>query len=270
MQTINIDFHTTSILSYLTLRYIAISPERHTIELVADSPTKRMSSQPPGPTGAYGINPVEGLKVWSCINCRRRKVRCDRRHPCIPCSKNKIECVFPVSGRIPRRERDPSYPTRSGQRSTELLSRLRRLETMIGDLGSQVEYTAAVGPSDIPVESSTINSINPSSKETGSPDQMVAPHSPSADRRLYTSCDGAHDGLGMAKGSLDSPDVSDNLGEVVTASDGNLAIEDRFWTVFCQEVCCCSATACFALPSRFNRDICARFLTRLFSDVYNR
>lgn len=102
-----------------------------------------MSLQPPESDSVNDANRSESVKLWNCINCRRRKVRCDRRHPCAPCSKHKTECTFPVSGRLPRRARDAINPG-AQKKQTELLGRLRRLEAMVGDLGSQVEHAAVV------------------------------------------------------------------------------------------------------------------------------
>lgn len=77
-----------------------------------------------GPTGPP-------LHHHSCVTCRRRKVRCDKRHPCANCNKGSIECVFPNPGRAPRKARKPP--------DTELLARLRRLEGVVQSLGKDVD-----------------------------------------------------------------------------------------------------------------------------------
>ncbi|OCL04052.1 hypothetical protein AOQ84DRAFT_269426, partial [Glonium stellatum] len=151
----------------------------------------------------------EGLKVWSRVNCRRRKVRCDRRHPCASCTRNRAECVFPVSGRIPRRGRDANYHNPPGQKQAELLGRFRRLEAMVGDLSSQVEHAAAVSQDDHLLDSSTSATLS----ETGPPGQQPA---------LYNE--------------LASGNPSATPGELVMASNGELVVGNRFWTVFCKEV----------------------------------
>lgn len=196
--------------------------------------------------------------VWSCVNCRRRKVRCDRRHPCIPCTRNKTECVFPVSGRIPRRGRDANQPNPRAQKQVELLGRLRRLEAMVGDFTSQVEHAAAVSQDNHPVESSTsvTSAISAISSETGWPDPRLALHSQSASGNLLTPRDGLQTGSGMAKGTSESPQVSNEFGELVVASNGDLVIGNRFWTVFCKEVCSSSAPFCFALPTGVELGTC--------------
>ncbi|KAE8145466.1 fungal-specific transcription factor domain-containing protein [Aspergillus avenaceus] len=65
----------------------------------------------------------------SCITCRRRKVRCNKKCPCINCVKAGIECVFPPPGRAPRKSKRPH--------DTELLSRLKRLEGVIEHLSEK-------------------------------------------------------------------------------------------------------------------------------------
>jgi hypothetical protein len=226
-------------------------------ESAADSSTEVMSLQPPEPFGANETNWAEGLKVWSCINCRRRKIRCDRRHPCAPCTRNKTGCVFPVSGRMPRRGREANYSTPPAQKQAELLGRLRRLEAMVGDLSSQVEHAAAVRQGNHSVESSmsASSATNATSSETGWPDNRLALHSQSADGNPRTTHEGVQTGSGIAKGTSASPQVSEELGELVVASNGDLVIGDRFWTVFCKEVCSSSASLCFALPTEVELDV---------------
>ncbi|KAF3035544.1 hypothetical protein E8E12_003141 [Didymella heteroderae] len=67
----------------------------------------------------------------SCITCRRRKVKCDKKQPCSNCARAKIECIFPGPGRAPRKSRKPP--------DAELLERLRRLEGVVQTLNAQVE-----------------------------------------------------------------------------------------------------------------------------------
>jgi hypothetical protein len=155
----------------------------------------------------------ESLKIWSCVNCRRRKVRCDRRNPCAPCIRNQYECMFPTSGRVPRRGRA------AAQKQVELVGRLRRLEAMVGDLGSQVEHAKEQSPSGHPSES----------PENGAP-------------------------IIQGSSSNMSSDI-DQMGQVTVDEDGELVVGKGFWTVFCKEV---SSILCFlATPStrRYDSDI---------------
>ena len=201
-----------------------------------------------------GTNQVESLKVWSCINCRRRKVRCDRRHPCFPCSRDKIECVFPVSGRIPRRSRDPTYSKSQTQKHTELLGRLRRLEAMVGDLGSQVEHAAVMSEGDHPVESSlsATNTTSAASIETGWPDYGPRRHSQTAYGNPSTTLDEIQTSSSRAKDTSESPQISDRSRGLVVTNNGDIVVDDGFWTVFCKEVSSSVAHGIFARPTRHN------------------
>lgn len=196
--------------------------------------------------GANGSNRAESLKVWSCVNCRQRKVRCDRRHPCAPCTRNKTECVFPVSGRIPRRAREVRV-----QKQAELLGGLRRLEAMVGDLGSQVEHVAAVSRGNHQIENS-INSATTvtsaaSSQETGWSDHHFDLHGQPESGNPLTAHDRVQTGSGMVKGTSELPQVSDEFGDVVVDSNGDLIVGKGFWAVFCKEVCSSFTPFCFSV-----------------------
>ncbi|KAJ5183961.1 hypothetical protein N7492_001577 [Penicillium capsulatum] len=60
-------------------------------------------------------------RVLACALCQQRKVKCDRKVPCVHCVKLQVECV-PVTNPRPRRRR---FPER------ELLDRLRRYEGLL-------------------------------------------------------------------------------------------------------------------------------------------
>ncbi|KAL9115660.1 MAG: hypothetical protein Q9227_000028 [Pyrenula ochraceoflavens] len=89
---------------------------------VANSPTQVL---PTSTSNSSALNPR------SCVTCRKRKVRCDKRYPCLNCTKAGIECHFPGPGRAPRKARKPP--------DNELLSRLRRLESVVQNFGVNVE-----------------------------------------------------------------------------------------------------------------------------------
>ena len=73
------------------------------------------------------------LNPRSCVTCRKRKVKCDKVHPCNNCTRNHIECVFPAPGRAPRKIRKVV-----DGRDKELLERLRRLEGVVKGMGVEV------------------------------------------------------------------------------------------------------------------------------------
>ena len=184
-------------------------------------------------------------------------MRCDRRHPCAPCSRNNTECVFPVSGRIPRRSRDSKYPKPSTQKQAELLDRLRRLEAMVGDLGSQVEHASAVNEGDHPVESlvSATNTSSAASSENSWPDHGVARHSRSTYGDSRTTLDEMRVSSSRANDTSESPQTSEQSAGLVITNNGDLVVDDRFWTVFCKEVSSSAAHGILALPTRLKLDI---------------
>jgi hypothetical protein len=73
------------------------------------------------------VNP--NLNPRSCITCRRRKVKCDKKQPCANCVKAHIDCIFPSPGRAPRKPRK--------QQDSELIERLKKLEGVVLSLGAQ-------------------------------------------------------------------------------------------------------------------------------------
>lgn len=164
-----------------------------------------------------------GLKIWSCVICRRRKVRCDRRDPCSNCVKNNIECHFPVTGRIPRRNQNPGAYKSPAQKQSELLSRLRRLESVVTELAAQVEdgsqdprASTAPGPS---------GAVSISSSETGP--TPVESEDPSVTEPSLTASS-----TGQQAGS----EYDEEFGRLVVDKDGGLHVGNRFWSVFCGEV----------------------------------
>ena len=196
-----------------------------------------MSMQSSGPSNAKDTSRTETLKVWNCVNCRRRKVRCDRRHPCAPCTRNKTECVFPVSGRIPRRGPNPST-----QKQAELVGRLRRLEALVGDLGSQVE-NAAVVPQDPQLGESSMSAPSATSRETAWSDHGPALHGQLVSEDPQATHDGMSIDFDMTKDTRQMQHVSEESEELLVTSSGDLVVKDGFWTVFCKEVCFSSSNS---------------------------
>ena len=154
-------------------------------------------------------NPVddggEPLKIWNCVSCRRRKLRCDRHHPCAPCTRNKLECVFPTSGRLPRRSRVGDHTVR---KQVELVGRLRRLEAMVGGLSSQVENAAGISPSEHDIDSSASQPTAANSEQSS----LCINEDP------------------------EPLQVAQDLGVLEVTNNGDLVVGRGFWTVFCKEV----------------------------------
>ncbi|KAI1101060.1 fungal-specific transcription factor domain-containing protein [Jackrogersella minutella] len=82
-------------------------------------------------------------KPLSCTNCRARKLKCSREHPCSHCVRSGAECVFPTRKRIRK-------PRKS--KNSDLLQRLSRLESIVGNvslsgLAGDDVATSALSPS---------------------------------------------------------------------------------------------------------------------------
>ncbi|EEA25625.1 conserved hypothetical protein [Talaromyces marneffei ATCC 18224] len=93
-------------------------------------------------------------KQPSCILCRKRKVKCDRKYPCSNCIRANAECIF--------RE---SIPARHHKRRAEhaLLSRLRHYESLLRQHGidpgvnsDDVATTAGGGSTEVQHEMSAL------------------------------------------------------------------------------------------------------------------
>jgi hypothetical protein len=179
----------------------------------------------------------QSLKIWSCTNCRRRKVRCDRHHPCVPCTRNQLECVFPTSGRMPYRSRPSVQDHPPSRKQVEVVGRLRRLEAMVGDLGSQVEHARVRG--DLATNStSRITDVLPS---TVSSEAVPSDQISTLDSRYSPSEAQLGAAVAQPADSVESNDSASSLtydepSEVTVADNGDLIVGDQFWSVFCKEV----------------------------------
>ncbi|KAF1982279.1 putative C6 transcription factor [Aulographum hederae CBS 113979] len=73
----------------------------------------------------------EDLKGYSCLPCRQRKVKCDRRAPCAHCTKTEKECSFvaPVRGKRKRTK----LPKEG------LHAKLKRYEELLKSYGAKIE-----------------------------------------------------------------------------------------------------------------------------------
>lgn len=109
-----------------------------------------MTSQPPHLqlSDTDGIGPLKRRRpALSCVECRRRKVKCDRQKPCGPCTRVKSStCTFrpnprsvnrptmsPVAGSISQDSSDQSSPQITSQ-TTDLVS-LITPSVALGNLG---------------------------------------------------------------------------------------------------------------------------------------
>ncbi|KAI2632862.1 hypothetical protein GGS21DRAFT_539788 [Xylaria nigripes] len=94
-------------------------------------------------------------KPRSCVVCRTRKVRCDKRSPCSNCRRANIHCVLPSAPQTPRWAKN--YNAATGERSvqaaqaldhptTQLIERLRNLEKLVKDLRNQLGQAHSSAP----------------------------------------------------------------------------------------------------------------------------
>ena len=152
------------------------------------------------------------LNLRSCTTCRKRKVKCDKRHPCSNCSKAGIECIFPGPGRAPRRTRKPP--------DTELLARLRRLEGVVQSLGKGIDE-----------DGETV--IEPAEAEQEQ--SQVPQQNGTEDAKPMVPCLGA---------KMHEPKKDDQANKMMVKEFGRLVVEDgrsryvsnKFWTSLSDEV----------------------------------
>ncbi|KAM9880996.1 C6 transcription factor [Verticillium dahliae] len=146
-------------------------------------------------------------KPLSCANCRQRKIKCDKIEPrCTQCTRSALDCVFPAR----KRTRKPRQA-----RQSELLNRIHRLESIVG----QVESAAAAKPplgtlikaeSDAPhaqeQKEAPGNAVTNAGSATTSRETSVAPNNYLSSDFWSNLCDEV-DGI---KQALDQSSESDN------------------------------------------------------------
>ncbi|KAI1091601.1 fungal-specific transcription factor domain-containing protein [Rostrohypoxylon terebratum] len=112
---------------------------------------------PQQPSADVASRPPQQLhqpKPLSCTNCRTRKLKCSREHPCSHCQRSGAECIFPTRKRIRKPRKN---------KNSELLQRLSRLESIVGSVGlsALAGDDAASGPS-------VLQNVAPSTSEGAS------------------------------------------------------------------------------------------------------
>lgn len=93
---------------------------------MAESSSKSQAPSIPAPSTGLTAATSASAKNPSCLQCRKRKIKCDRKFPCSNCVRSNAECVF----------RD-SIPSRHHKRRAEfaLLSRLKHYESLLRQHG---------------------------------------------------------------------------------------------------------------------------------------
>ncbi|EFQ99888.1 fungal specific transcription factor domain-containing protein [Nannizzia gypsea CBS 118893] len=141
----------------------------------------------------------------SCVTCRRRKVRCNKQHPCSNCFKAKIECVYPNPGRAARKPKKP--------RDTELLTRLRTLENIVKNLGGP---EAINGNSSLPLEKPTLDQDTVFGEQTKD--------------EKYT--DVMQQDVAIKSEAPDLNEIEENMGKLMVEDGGSQYVSHRFWSSF--------------------------------------
>ena len=154
----------------------------------------------PQPSSSAGAS----LNPRSCVTCRKRKVRCDKRHPCANCTKANNECIFPGPGRAPRRSRKPP--------DTELLARLRRLEGVVKNMGKDPEEE--------------VESADNASK-SGADDGPIANKDPGCDNSEF---------FDHLKQNDPSEKLAKDFGRLVIEEGRSRYVSNKFWTALSEEV----------------------------------
>ena len=126
------------------------------------------------PTSATALSPGSGSgqrnpaqHPLSCTHCRQRKIKCDRKYPCSPCSRSSLNCVFPERARHPKKKATGSKAT-----NDELMRRLGRMEELIEKMkvdGKDVGEKKPVGEGSASPETSLSRHTSEARSETRSP-----------------------------------------------------------------------------------------------------
>ncbi|KAM3550846.1 hypothetical protein MY1884_008037 [Beauveria asiatica] len=92
-------------------------------------------------------------KPRSCVTCRARKVRCDKKSPCSNCRRAQIPCVLPLNDKPPRWARRldrlshapaaTAAPLDAG--SNHVMQRLQNLEYLVKNLSAELHQAQVTG-----------------------------------------------------------------------------------------------------------------------------
>ncbi|KAJ5601288.1 hypothetical protein N7510_010822 [Penicillium lagena] len=180
----------------------------------ASQPTSTIDARPPA---------LEHSSSRSCVTCRRRKVRCNKRSPCSNCVKAGIDCIFPPPGRAPRKAKRPP--------DVELLSRLRRLEGVIEHLSGNGTTADAIANGSAAQEgapSSTIPSTTPTDWPAAAPATVSAPPQSQAQQ---SGCPFETDPKKISAGKFEN-----EFGRLVIDEGRSRYVNNRLWASLGDEI----------------------------------
>ncbi|KHO02100.1 uncharacterized protein MAM_01101 [Metarhizium album ARSEF 1941] len=132
------------------------------------SASPETSDRPRTPTPASSVTVTQR----SCATCRRRKVRCDKKCPCTPCSRGGHACSYP-----PKQQRAPRVRKATIDDVATRISKLEETLTSIPvreasrprDRFADSPKTAAAGPHASPLATSAVATPGGSLAPVGSP-----------------------------------------------------------------------------------------------------
>ena len=162
------------------------------------------------------------LNPRSCTTCRRRKVRCDKRHPCSNCSKAGIECIFPGPGRAPRRSKKPP--------DTELLARLRRLEGVVQSLGKGIDGEE-LPPEGEDARANGEHSAEAYQQQQQQQQQAEVDPPPQSAAEIFNK-------EKTLKGRKTNGSLDQEFGHLVVSEGRSRYVSNRFWASLTEEVRC--------------------------------
>ncbi|KAK7222836.1 hypothetical protein V2G26_010839 [Clonostachys chloroleuca] len=102
----------------------------------ADHVTTVSAASLPAPSDALGSESLPAAEPapatsavpmtnhFSCVNCRRHKIKCNKVDPCTNCTKAQLNCIFPP----------PRRPGKDGQIDPALLAKIDRMQRTISSL----------------------------------------------------------------------------------------------------------------------------------------
>ena len=113
----------------------------------------------------------------SCTYCRQRKIKCDKIHPCSPCQRSNLHCVFLERVRHPKKKQNGPATTTND----ELIRRLGRMEELIKKM--EVEGKDSHG---VRQRSTDSQGQGPGPRDPDTPQSMqtTSDDSPHAERQL--------------------------------------------------------------------------------------
>jgi hypothetical protein len=166
-------------------------------------------------------NGASGLNPRSCVTCRRRKVKCDKKPVCTNCVKAHIECVYPSPGRAPRKPRKPA--------DSELIDRLKKLEGVVQLLGSQVQpEDDQASPAD--------GETKPEEEETQEQKIARACRELRELKKQKRELDGEKPGKGHDR-KVSMTGLENRFGRLVVEEGRSRYINPSFWASLSNEVC---------------------------------